>query len=164
MPSLKNTWRRCDSTVRGLRKSGADLGFREAIAGEPGDLPLLSGQVVARLDAAPADPLPGRRELIVCAVRERLHADRREHVGEGLMARPQGPRADRGGNWECKPPGFADEATIEEWVLPIKSDFLERSIRVDPDEAMKRATPSGPCLVSTSSTPTVILRRTLAGA
>jgi hypothetical protein len=37
---------------------------------------------------------------------------------------------------ECKPPGFANEATIEQWVLPDKSDSLELSIKVDPDEAI----------------------------
>lgn len=32
--------------------------------------------------------------------------------------------------WEWRPPGFPHEASIEEWVLPDKSDFLELSIKV----------------------------------
>jgi hypothetical protein len=39
--------------------------------------------------------------------------------------------------WEWQPPGFAHEVTIEEWVLPDKSDFLELSIKVDPVEAIE---------------------------
>jgi hypothetical protein len=41
--------------------------------------------------------------------------------------------------WEWKPPGFAHEVTIEEWVLPDKSDFLELSIKVNPREAIEAA-------------------------
>lgn len=39
--------------------------------------------------------------------------------------------------WEWQPPGFPHEVTIEEWVLPDKSDFLELSIKVDPAEAIE---------------------------
>jgi hypothetical protein len=39
--------------------------------------------------------------------------------------------------WEWNPPGFPHEVTIEEWVLPDKSDFLELSIKVDPEEAIE---------------------------
>jgi hypothetical protein len=31
------------------------------------------------------------------------------------------------GKWEWKPPGFPHEVTIEESVLPDKSDFLAQS-------------------------------------
>ena len=39
--------------------------------------------------------------------------------------------------WEWSPRGFPHEVTIEEWVLPDKSDFLELSIKVDPGEAIE---------------------------
>ena len=39
--------------------------------------------------------------------------------------------------WEWNPRGFPHEVTIEEWVLPDKSDFLELSIKVDPGEAIE---------------------------
>jgi hypothetical protein len=39
--------------------------------------------------------------------------------------------------WEWKPSGFPHEVTIEEWVLPDKSDFLELSIKVNPNEAIE---------------------------
>jgi hypothetical protein len=41
--------------------------------------------------------------------------------------------------WEWKPRGFPHEVTIEEWVLPDKSDFLELSIKVNPNEAIEAA-------------------------
>lgn len=39
--------------------------------------------------------------------------------------------------WEWRPPGFPHEVSIEEWVLPDKSDFLELSIKVNPNEAIE---------------------------
>src|SRR5947208_11443677 len=42
---------------------GADLGVRESVAGEPGDLGLLGGQLVPGLDGALADSLAGGQEL-----------------------------------------------------------------------------------------------------
>jgi hypothetical protein len=39
--------------------------------------------------------------------------------------------------WEWTPPGFPHEVTIEEWVLPDKSDFLELSIKVNPNETIE---------------------------
>src|SRR5215204_2562082 len=55
-----------------------DLGVRQAVASQPSDLPLLLGQVVARLDAALAHRLARRLQLAAGALRERLHADRGE--------------------------------------------------------------------------------------
>ena len=37
--------------------------------------------------------------------------------------------------WEWTPRGFPHAVTVEEWVLPDRSDFLELSIKVDPGEA-----------------------------
>jgi hypothetical protein len=39
--------------------------------------------------------------------------------------------------WEWRPPGFPHEVSIEEWVLPDKSDFLELSIKVNPNQAIE---------------------------
>ena len=51
MPSLVNTLRRCHSTVRRLRNSRAPIsGFESPSRGQQPDLPLLCGQIVARLD------------------------------------------------------------------------------------------------------------------
>jgi hypothetical protein len=41
--------------------------------------------------------------------------------------------------WEWKPRGFPHEVTIEEWVLPDLSDFVELSIKVNPNEAIEAA-------------------------
>ncbi len=37
--------------------------------------------------------------------------------------------------WEVEPEGFPHEVTIEEWVLPDRSDLVELSLKVEPDEA-----------------------------
>jgi hypothetical protein len=39
--------------------------------------------------------------------------------------------------WEWEPPGFPHQVTIEEWVLPDESDFIEVCIKVRPDEAIE---------------------------
>ena len=41
--------------------------------------------------------------------------------------------------WEWDPEEFPHEVTIEEWVLPDESDFIELSIKVGPDEAIEAA-------------------------
>ena len=90
MSSLVNTLRRCHSTVRGLMNScGADLGVRQSVAGEPGDLRLLRREHVARLDRALAHRLAGGQELAAGALGERLGADAAEHLvgGAQLLAR-----------------------------------------------------------------------------
>ena len=57
IPSLVNTLRRCHSTVRGLRKSRAPIsGFDSPSRASSRDLPLLRGQIVARLDASACAP------------------------------------------------------------------------------------------------------------
>ncbi len=50
----------------------ADLGVREAVAGEPRDLGLLGGEVVPGLDGAFADTLAGGQQLALGALGERL--------------------------------------------------------------------------------------------
>ena len=50
-----NTLRRCHSTVRGLMKSRAPIfRIRQPVAGEPGDLLLLGGELVPRVISATA--------------------------------------------------------------------------------------------------------------
>jgi hypothetical protein len=65
--------------------------------------------------------------------------------------------------WEWKAPGFPHEVTIEEWVLPDKSDFLELSIKVNPKEAIEAGDAFGALLVEHKLDPTVIPRRSLDG-
>ena len=72
--------------MRGLRnRLRADLRVRQAVAGEPGDLRLLRGQLVARLGAALADRLAGGEQLAAGALGERLDA----HLGEHVVRRAQ---------------------------------------------------------------------------
>ena len=85
-----NTLRRWYSTVRGLMKSWpADLGVRMTLRSEAGDLRLLRGEHVARLDRALAYRLAGGRQLATSALGERLGPDVAEHlVGDTkLLAR-----------------------------------------------------------------------------
>src|SRR4029077_18291912 len=72
---------------------GADLGIREPVAREPGDLSLLGGQVAASLDAALADGLARGEELTAGPVGERFDAHRRQHLlgGAQLFARVDAP-------------------------------------------------------------------------
>src|SRR6267378_6841453 len=64
---------------------GADFRVREAVAGEPGDLSLLSGQLVPGLDGALADFLASGQELAPGPIGERLHAHRRQHLVGGAQ-------------------------------------------------------------------------------
>src|SRR3954452_21278925 len=61
-------------------KLRSDLRIRQDVPRETGDLLLLRSQLAARLDAALAHFPSGSDELPACALGERLHADRREHV------------------------------------------------------------------------------------
>src|SRR3954453_8525859 len=64
-------------------QSGTDLRIRQSIAGEPGDQPLLCGEVVARLDGPLAHLLSRGKELTPRPLGERVHPDRREMVVGG---------------------------------------------------------------------------------
>src|SRR3954465_12683889 len=72
---------------------GADLRIRQAVAGEPRDLRLSCGELVQRFDAALASGLPAGPQLPRGALRERVHAHRREHLVRGaqLLAGIQAP-------------------------------------------------------------------------
>ena len=67
----------------------ADLRIGQPVAGEPGDLPLLGGQIVARFDRPLAHLLARGLKLLTGALGERLHPDRGQHlVGRAqLLAR-----------------------------------------------------------------------------
>src|SRR5208282_571361 len=59
----------------------ADLCVGVPVAGEPGDLGLLCGQLAGRLDGALADGLPGGQQLAPGALREPLET----HLGQHLV-------------------------------------------------------------------------------
>jgi len=80
IPSFENTLRRCYSTVRGLRNSRTDLRVRQPVAGQLGDLPLLRGWLVARLDRPFAHPFAGRQQLGPGALGKSIGTDRGEQV------------------------------------------------------------------------------------
>src|SRR4051812_6693789 len=61
-------------------KLRSDLRIRQDVPRETGDLLLLRSQLAARLDTVLAYLPSGSDELPACALGERLHADRREHV------------------------------------------------------------------------------------
>src|SRR5438105_4147271 len=75
--------------ARADEQPGADLRIREPVAGEPRDLGLLGGELVARLDGAFAGRLAGGQELAPGPLGEPLHAHRVQHlVGDAqLLAR-----------------------------------------------------------------------------
>ena len=76
IPSLLNTLRRCHSTVRGLRKSRAPIsGFERPSRARSSDLPLLCGQIVARLDG-PLAGLLARTPEALCALARRTPPSR----------------------------------------------------------------------------------------
>jgi hypothetical protein len=83
-------------------QSGANLGVRQAIAGELGDLTLLRSQIVARLDGPLAGCLARGQQLTASPFGERLHAHRREllvrcaQLGPGVnpAVRPSKPLAE----------------------------------------------------------------------
>src|SRR5262245_127745 len=57
-----------------------DLGVRRTVAGQPGDLPLLRGQLISPLQRPLAHLLACRQQLTPGPLAEALHADRREPV------------------------------------------------------------------------------------
>src|SRR5437588_7932528 len=65
------------------KQPGTDLRVREPIAGQLGDLPLLRGQIIARLNRAPTHVLARRQQLTSGSLSECLHPDRREFVVRG---------------------------------------------------------------------------------
>ena len=75
--------------TRADEELGADLRVRAPVDREPGDLQLLGGQLVVRLDRPPANGLAGREQLALGALGERLRPDAPEElVGRAqLLAR-----------------------------------------------------------------------------
>src|SRR5688572_16027094 len=71
----------------------ADLDVRAALGGEPCDLRLLRGEVVARVGAALAHRLAGRHPLTAGAFGESVHADLCIHAVRNpeLLARVASP-------------------------------------------------------------------------
>src|SRR5580693_7920056 len=75
--------------ARADEQLGADLRVGLPLTGEPGDLRLLGGELLAHLYSVRADRLPGGKQLTASALRERLEAHRGAHpVGRTqLLAR-----------------------------------------------------------------------------
>src|SRR3954469_25682079 len=63
----------------------ADLGVRQAVAGESRDLSLLPGELVTGLDAALADAFARGQQLALGAPHERLGTHAREHLERGAQ-------------------------------------------------------------------------------
>jgi hypothetical protein len=80
MPSLAKTLRKWYWTVCADEEPGADLGVREPVARQPGDLCFLGGQLVASLDGALAGGHASGPQLAARPLRERLRADPLEHA------------------------------------------------------------------------------------
>src|SRR5215210_9225028 len=66
--------------TRAEEEPRTDLRIGQALTGESSDLPLLRGEVIARLDRTLAHLLASHLQLSACALGESLHADRRELV------------------------------------------------------------------------------------
>jgi hypothetical protein len=64
-------------------QSRADLRVGEAFAGQAGDLGLLGGEVLARLDGALSGALASRQELALRPLGEGLHTHPDEHLVGG---------------------------------------------------------------------------------
>jgi hypothetical protein len=64
-------------------EAGSDLGIGEAVPGEPGDLALLSCEVIPGLDGPFAYPLAGGQQFAPGAFGERLHTGRQQHLVRG---------------------------------------------------------------------------------
>ena len=79
--------------ARADEQLGADLRVRLPVDGEPGDLRLLRGEQVARLDREPAHRLAGGRQLAPGTLGEPLGADAAERLvgGAKLLARVDAP-------------------------------------------------------------------------
>jgi hypothetical protein len=71
----------------------ADVGVRETVAGETGDLSLLRGEFIAGLDTAFADLLAGGQQLALGAGGERLDLHRTEQLERGAQLSPGIPAA-----------------------------------------------------------------------
>jgi hypothetical protein len=115
MSSLLNTLRRRHSTVRADEQLRPDLGVRQAVPGEPGNLGFLGCELLARLGAAFADLIPGSDQFPAGALGERLHPDRGEQVvgGAQLLARGQA-RGPQPGGIHRLPPVAGLVVTLDE--------------------------------------------------
>jgi hypothetical protein len=78
------------------------------------------------------------------SVRSLLSNDHEQFLGDHApggapvewdLLRPLGPVNVH--KWECEPKDLGYEVTVEEWVLPDRSDLVEISIKVDPNEAVE---------------------------
>src|SRR3954453_4502557 len=108
--------------ARAEEEPGADLGVGQAIARQAGDLPLLTGELVARVRRSLAHLLARRQELAASALGERLHADRLEHLvcGAQLLARIHAAAL------AAEPFGVKQLDPGELWTQPRAAQMLAR--------------------------------------
>ena len=71
--------------ARAEEQPRADLGIREALPRETGDVELLGGQVLARAGRSLPDLLAGRNQLAACTLGESRQAHRRQHGVSGAQ-------------------------------------------------------------------------------
>jgi hypothetical protein len=106
-----------------------------------GDKPVCSAKLETTQDRAEIDEVADEQRPIRKLFSEDQERLIREYKPKGVAwdgLDVLGPVDVR--KWEWDPKGFPHDVTIEEWVLPDKSDFIELSIKVDPDEAIGAAT------------------------
>ena len=80
MPSFVNTFFRCHSTVRGLRKSAAPISGSSGRRGRAGRCAPPGSELVARVVAALADLLAGGQQLVPRTLGESLRAHREKRL------------------------------------------------------------------------------------
>src|SRR5262245_22392699 len=100
----------------------SDLVVGEAVAREPGDLALLRGQLVARLDRPLSHLLARHAKLVAGALGERLHSDRREALVRAaqLLARVDAPAL------AAQPFAVQQARTRELGTEPRAAEMLDR--------------------------------------
>src|SRR3954447_11492118 len=107
---------------RAEKENGADLRVRKAVAGEPGNLLLLGGEIVARLGAPLPHLLARGDQLAPSTLGERIHSDRCEHVVSGTKLLAGSDTAAR----SAKPFAVEEMRSRELGAQPRPAEAVER--------------------------------------
>lgn len=103
-----------------------------------GDLPVCSAKLGATQDRGEIDRVADRQRPIRKLFSEDQERLIREYKPTGVSwddIEVLGPVDVR--KWDWDPPRYPHAVTIEEWVLPDESDFIELSIKVRPEAAIE---------------------------